>query len=75
MDNGNIVCSPTNLLKEFFSFVLIWNMQVLDEIHRQPVSLSLSMVSLPAPEAVVDSFPLKSHKKVDKAESGDDIEQ
>ncbi|KAK4853473.1 hypothetical protein QYF36_009746 [Acer negundo] len=49
--------------------------EVLDEIHRQPVSLSLSMVSLPAPESVVDSFPLKSHKKVDKAESGDDIEQ
>ena len=50
-------------------------MQVLDEIHRQPVSLSLSMVSLPAPESVVDSFPLKNHKKVDRAESGEDVEQ
>ncbi|KAH7569127.1 hypothetical protein JRO89_XS06G0110400 [Xanthoceras sorbifolium] len=49
--------------------------EVLDEIHRQPVSLSLSMVSLPAPESVVDSFPLKSHKKAEKAESGDDVEQ
>ncbi|XP_015932409.1 uncharacterized protein LOC107458715 [Arachis duranensis] len=49
--------------------------EVLDEIHRQPVSLSLSMVSLPAPESVVDSFPLKSHKKVDAADGGSDAEQ
>lgn len=53
----------------------VHDFQVLDEIHRQPVSLSLSMVSLPAPESVVDSFPLKSHKKADKAESGEDVEQ
>ncbi|KAF5742046.1 hypothetical protein HS088_TW09G00085 [Tripterygium wilfordii] len=45
--------------------------EVLDEIHRQPVSLSLSMVSLPAPESVVDSFPLKNHKKADIAVEGD----
>ncbi|XVF34495.1 hypothetical protein REPUB_Repub18cG0063600 [Reevesia pubescens] len=49
--------------------------EVLDEIHRQPGSLSLSMMSLPAPESVVDSFPLKSHKKVDAAEGGDAVEQ
>lgn len=49
--------------------------EVLDEIHRQPVSLSLSMVSLPAPESVVDSFPLKNHKKGDKAECGDEPDQ
>ncbi|XWS17045.1 hypothetical protein CRYUN_Cryun33cG0034000 [Craigia yunnanensis] len=49
--------------------------EVLDEIHHQPVSLSLSMVSLPAPESVVDSFPLRSHKKVDAAEVGDAVEQ
>ncbi|KAJ9131200.1 hypothetical protein P3X46_035285 [Hevea brasiliensis] len=49
--------------------------EVLDEIHRQPVSLSLSMVSLPAPESVVDSFPLKNHKKEDKVEGSDDVEQ
>ncbi|XWS73023.1 hypothetical protein CRYUN_Cryun02cG0090300 [Craigia yunnanensis] len=49
--------------------------EVLDEIHHQPASLSLSMVSLPAPESVVDSFPLRSHKKVDAAEGGDAIEQ
>ena len=50
------------------------DLQVLDEIHRQPVSLSLSMVSLPAPESVVDSLPLKSHKKVETAE-GSEAEQ
>ncbi|XP_050371129.1 uncharacterized RING finger protein P4H10.07-like [Argentina anserina] len=49
--------------------------EVLDEIHRQPVSLSLSMVSVPAPASVVDSFPLKSHTKLDKLKHGDDVEQ
>ncbi|XVE63601.1 hypothetical protein DITRI_Ditri07aG0032800 [Diplodiscus trichospermus] len=49
--------------------------EVLDEIHRQPESLSLSIVSIPAPESVVDSFPLRSHKKVDAAEVGDAVEQ
>ncbi|KAJ8753241.1 hypothetical protein K2173_017854 [Erythroxylum novogranatense] len=49
--------------------------EVLDEIHRQPVPLSLSMMSLPAPESLVDSFPLKSHKKADKAVGGDDTDQ
>ncbi|KAI4335617.1 hypothetical protein L6164_014249 [Bauhinia variegata] len=49
--------------------------EVLDEIHRQPVSLSLSMVSLPAPESIVDSFPLKCHKKDDAANGGDNAEQ
>ncbi|XP_038700297.1 uncharacterized protein LOC119997391 isoform X2 [Tripterygium wilfordii] len=48
--------------------------EVLDEIHRQPLSLSLSMVSLPAPESVVDSFPLKNHKKPDVA-GEEDAEQ
>ncbi|PSS11866.1 E3 ubiquitin-protein like [Actinidia chinensis var. chinensis] len=36
--------------------------EVLDEIHRQPLSLSPSMLSVPAPESVVNSFPLKNHK-------------
>ena len=48
-------------------------LKVLDEIHGQPVSLALSMVSLPAPESVVDSFPLKNHEK--KTNGGDEIEQ
>ncbi|KAM7263103.1 hypothetical protein ACFE04_000786 [Oxalis oulophora] len=46
--------------------------EVLDEIHRQPVSLSLS---IPAPESVVDSLPLKDHKKKDHASDGDDFAQ
>ncbi|XP_010942169.1 uncharacterized protein [Elaeis guineensis] len=49
--------------------------EVLDEIHRQPVSLSLSMVSLPAPESVVNSLPSKNYEKLDGAGSGDDVEQ
>ncbi|XP_010244797.1 PREDICTED: uncharacterized protein LOC104588534 [Nelumbo nucifera] len=49
--------------------------EVLDEIHRQPVPLSLSMVSVPAPESVVNALPLKSHKKANTAETGADVEQ
>ncbi|KAE8654495.1 hypothetical protein F3Y22_tig00117048pilonHSYRG00436 [Hibiscus syriacus] len=49
--------------------------EVLDDIHRQPASLSLSMVSLPAPESVVNSFPLRRHEKVDAAETVDAVEQ
>ncbi|XP_062078257.1 uncharacterized protein LOC133782857 [Humulus lupulus] len=49
--------------------------EVLDEIHRQPVSLSLSMVSSPAPESVVDSFPLRIHSKNDKAKGGDEVSE
>ncbi|XP_076909438.1 uncharacterized protein LOC143566696 isoform X1 [Bidens hawaiensis] len=44
--------------------------EVLEEIHRQPLSLSMPMLSLPAPESVVDSFLLKSHKKMDASETG-----
>lgn len=49
--------------------------EVLDEIHRQPMSLSLSVVSVPAPESVVDSLPVKNHRKPEKPESGDDVRQ
>ncbi|KAI3443946.1 hypothetical protein Pfo_000611 [Paulownia fortunei] len=49
--------------------------EVLDQIHRQPMSLSLSMVSLPAPESVVDSFPLKIRRKEEKLECADDVSQ
>ncbi|KAA8535275.1 hypothetical protein F0562_030278 [Nyssa sinensis] len=49
--------------------------EVLDEIHRQPVSLALSMLSLPAVESVVDSLPVKYHRKPDTTESGDDVAQ
>lgn len=48
-------------------------LQVLDEIHRQPAPLSLSMASLPAPEAVVDSFPVKDHIKKEGLFDGNDV--
>ncbi|KAB2023989.1 hypothetical protein ES319_D06G056900v1 [Gossypium barbadense] len=49
---------------------------LFEVLHRQPVSLSLSMVSPPAPESVVDSFPLRSHnRKANVAEDGDAVEQ
>ncbi|AQK75834.1 uncharacterized isoform X4 [Zea mays] len=49
--------------------------EVLDEIHRQPASLSLSMVSVQAPESVVDSLPCKSYKKLETPQCSDDMEQ
>ncbi|XP_057767932.1 uncharacterized protein LOC130988168 isoform X2 [Salvia miltiorrhiza] len=49
--------------------------EVLDQIHQQPMSLSLSVASLPAPESVVDSFPVKTHGKSEKLESIDDVSQ
>ncbi|KAF8036743.1 hypothetical protein BT93_C2453 [Corymbia citriodora subsp. variegata] len=49
--------------------------EVLDEIHRQPIPLSLSVASPPAPESVVDSFPLKNYKRITKAEEGENAEQ
>ena len=45
-------------------------MQVLDEIHHHLVSDSPSVLSLPAPVDVVDSFPLKNHKKAEATENG-----
>ncbi|KAK4265302.1 hypothetical protein QN277_026370 [Acacia crassicarpa] len=49
--------------------------EFLDEIHRQPAPFSLSVASLPAPESVVDSFPLKCHKMVDIADGDSNTEQ
>ncbi|XP_042011740.1 uncharacterized protein LOC121760180 isoform X2 [Salvia splendens] len=43
--------------------------EVLDEIHNQSLSLSLSTLSFPAPESVVDAFPLKYYKKNRNEES------
>ncbi|CAA0819951.1 RING/U-box superfamily protein [Striga hermonthica] len=48
--------------------------EVLDQIHQQPMSLSLSMVSLPAQESVVNSFPVKTHRKTEM-KSADDVSQ
>ncbi|KAK6126931.1 hypothetical protein DH2020_039325 [Rehmannia glutinosa] len=49
--------------------------EVLDQIHQQPMSLSLSMVSLPAQESVVNSFPVKTHRKTERLGSADDVSQ
>lgn len=47
--------------------------EVLDEIHRQPLSVSVPVVSLPAPESVVDSFPVKTYGSPGRSESSDDV--
>lgn len=49
--------------------------EVLDEIHRQPESFSLSMLSVPAPESVVDSLPLRAYEKSNTFECGDEVDQ
>ncbi|XP_010687756.2 uncharacterized protein LOC104901830 isoform X1 [Beta vulgaris subsp. vulgaris] len=49
--------------------------EVLDEIHRQPDSFSLSMLSIPAPESVVDSLPLKTYEKPSTTDHGEDADQ
>ncbi|KAL3623949.1 hypothetical protein CASFOL_032765 [Castilleja foliolosa] len=49
--------------------------EVLDQIHQQPMSLSLSMVSRPAQESVVNSFPVKTHRTTERQESADDVPQ
>ncbi|KAL3840717.1 hypothetical protein ACJIZ3_025308 [Penstemon smallii] len=49
--------------------------EVLDQIHQQPMSLSLSMVSLPAPESIVDSFPVKTYTKRERTECANDVSQ
>ncbi|KAM0929772.1 hypothetical protein ACQ4PT_001391 [Festuca glaucescens] len=49
--------------------------EVLDEIHQQSSSLSLSMVSVQAPESVVNALPCKSYKKLETAQCSADLEQ
>ncbi|KDP28901.1 hypothetical protein JCGZ_14672 [Jatropha curcas] len=50
--------------------------EVLEEVHRHRMSFSLSMLNLPAPEAVVNSFLLKDYKKSCGTESGThDVQQ
>ncbi|XP_055822815.1 uncharacterized protein LOC129891464 isoform X1 [Solanum dulcamara] len=49
--------------------------EVLDEIHRQPMSLSLSVLSLPAPESIVDSFPVKSYSKSEEVDTSNNVSQ
>ncbi|KAL3537112.1 hypothetical protein ACH5RR_000478 [Cinchona calisaya] len=75
--DGTCSCESFLSAEEFSTFASISRIimlaealfEVLDEIHRQPLSFSLSMLTLPAPDSVVDSFPLKYHKKIDASES------
>lgn len=41
-------------------------------MHQQPM---LAMVSRPAPESVVNSFPVKIHMNSEELESADDLSQ
>ncbi|XP_073122391.1 uncharacterized protein [Henckelia pumila] len=47
--------------------------EVLNEFHHQSLSLSESLLPLPAPESLVDTFPLKYHKKVNNIERDPDV--
>ncbi|KAH7848406.1 hypothetical protein Vadar_002370 [Vaccinium darrowii] len=82
--DGNCSCDSLFMGEESSTFASISRIvmlsealfEVLDEIHRQPLSLSLSMLSVPAPESVVDLFPVKNHKRSYATESeSSDVEQ
>ncbi|KAJ6391021.1 hypothetical protein OIU77_025096 [Salix suchowensis] len=70
--NGTCSCEPSSVADESRSRASISQItlladalfEVLEEIHHHRLSLSPSMLSLPAPEAVVHSFPLKNYTKV-----------
>ncbi|XP_051148306.1 uncharacterized protein LOC127263365 [Andrographis paniculata] len=49
--------------------------EVLDQIHQPPITYSSSLISLPAPDLVVDSFPLKTHSKAEKLATPEDFSQ
>ena len=66
---GNIVIY-TILIYSNSNIIIFSKMQVLDEIHHHPMSDSVSMLSLPAPEDVVDSFPLRNYQKAEATENG-----
>ncbi|CAK7347790.1 unnamed protein product [Dovyalis caffra] len=69
--NGTCSCEPSSVAEDSSSRASISQIilltdalfEVLEEIHHHRMSLSPSMLSLPAPEAVVNSLPLKSYKK------------
>ncbi|KAG6424202.1 hypothetical protein SASPL_114616 [Salvia splendens] len=81
--NGSCLCQTSSLAEEsgprtgISRIVMLAEalFEVLDQIHQQPLSLSLPVASLPAPESVVDSFLVKTHGKSEKLESADDISQ
>ncbi|KAK6920413.1 Zinc finger, RING-type [Dillenia turbinata] len=56
-------------------YLLFFYLSVLDEIHSQPMSFSLSMLSLPAPESVVNSFLIKDHKNDPTLSEAHDVQQ
>lgn len=54
---------------------IMCTIQVLDQIHQQPMSVSLSIVSRPASESVVESLPVKIYTKEKILECEEDISQ
>ncbi|KAJ6335058.1 hypothetical protein OIU78_011819 [Salix suchowensis] len=79
---GKLTCVQLGFILTVHAHVnpLLWLMspaavQVLEEIHHHRLSLSPSMLSLPAPEAVVHSFTLKNYKKFQGNENGAQHEQ
>ncbi|XP_021741877.1 uncharacterized RING finger protein P4H10.07-like isoform X1 [Chenopodium quinoa] len=78
--DGSCTCEldeEANALSSISRIILLAEalFEVLDEIHRQPESFSLSMLSVPAPESVVDSLPIKTYEKPITADHGDDVDQ
>ncbi|KAK4738477.1 hypothetical protein R3W88_002174 [Solanum pinnatisectum] len=82
--DGTCSCEPLLTTEEFSTLASISRIimlaetlfEVLDEINQQSFTLSLSTLSLPAPDSVVDSFPLKSHKKLGAVDNAPtDIQQ
>ncbi|XP_021745421.1 uncharacterized RING finger protein P4H10.07-like isoform X1 [Chenopodium quinoa] len=78
--DGSCTCEldeEANALSSISRIILLAEalFEVLDEIHRQPESFSLSMLSVPAPESVVDSLPIKTFEKPITADHGDDVDQ
>ncbi|MCD9641158.1 hypothetical protein HAX54_027104 [Datura stramonium] len=80
--DGTCSCEPLLTTEEFSTLASISRIimlaealfEVLDEIHQQSFTLSLS--TLPAPDSVVDSFPLKSHQKLGAVDNAPtDIQQ
>ncbi|KAL8129829.1 hypothetical protein V2J09_018984 [Rumex salicifolius] len=49
--------------------------ELLDEIHRQTTPFTVSTLSLPAPESIVNSLPLKNHNKLDMTDSTEEPQQ
>ncbi|KAK4379517.1 hypothetical protein RND71_001379 [Anisodus tanguticus] len=77
--DGRCSCEPLLRTEDFSTLASISRIimlaealfEVLDEIHRQSFTLSL-----PAPDSVVDSFPLKFHKKLGAVDNAPtDIQQ